>query len=70
MFAAIEHYEDAGRGAAIARNQNDEGRYQHYRGWWAKARAYETDADRALADEAYDRGWKEKRHVPKFTPFR
>lgn len=70
MFAAIEHYEDAGRGAAIARNQNDEGRYQHYRRWYRQARAYETDIDQALADEAYDRGWKEKRNVPSFKPFR
>ena len=60
MFAAIEHYENAGRGAAIAHNQGEKARYNHYRKYWADARFYETEADRKLADEAYDRGWKEK----------
>ncbi len=69
MLNLPETYYEAGQKAAIARNQHDEGRWRHWRAWWAQARALESEAGRRVADEEYDRGWKDHRHIVRPEPF-
>lgn len=65
MLNSKELYLEAGRRAAIARNQNDEGRYAFERDWFNRAHALEKDENKAVARQAFDDGFKEKRNVPK-----
>ena len=70
MLNTSETYKEAGRRAAIARNQRDEGRYQFERDWFNRARNMETASDQDTARAAYESGFSEARNLPAPCRFR
>jgi hypothetical protein len=52
-------YWQAGFSAGQASKNHDAGTARHQREWFSRARMLEKDADRAVADEAYKRGYSE-----------
>ncbi len=70
MVNSPEAYYEAGKKAAIARNHNDEYGFRDWRSWHARARALESDENRRIANEEYERGWNDHRHIVRFEPFK
>jgi len=53
MLNPIEAYAEAGRKAAQARNERDEGRASSWADWFHRARRLETVEDRETANRSY-----------------
>jgi hypothetical protein len=71
MLNPIEEYRRAGRAAAIAKNQGDEARANHWAQWARKAYWLESAGDdRDAAQTAFDDAYRESRKVPKPSLFR
>lgn len=63
MLNDISAYEEAGRKAAEARNQRDEGRAAHWADWFHRARNLETGEDFRKANEAYRDAYTKARRI-------
>ena len=64
MLNHPENYSEAGRKAAEARNQRDEGRAQHWREYFSKMQGSEADqADRTEARRLYDAAYTAARTI-------
>lgn len=61
MINPIETYAHAGKSAAIARNQRDEARANHWAHWARKAYWLEQGDDRKAAQAAFDSAYRETR---------
>ena len=58
-------YYDTAAKAALARRHRDESTYRFHRDWFHQARMLETAEDRAAADAAWERGYKDNTPVRK-----
>ena len=56
-------YIEAGHKAALARNVGDEATATHWRGYFIKCLATETESDRAVASDLYKRAYETERTV-------
>jgi hypothetical protein len=60
MFNSIKVYRDAGRKAGRASKNRDASLVSHWRYWMTRALALETEADRKIAQQAYNEAYAEE----------
>lgn len=60
MLNSIEVYRDAGRKAGRASKNRDAGLVSHWKSWLTRALALETEADRKIAQQAYNEAYAEE----------
>ena len=63
MLNTPDFYSDLGAKVAVARNQHDEARAQFHAEHFRKAKALESDADKATAYKLYNEAYTEARVV-------
>lgn len=64
MLNSVENYERAGEQAAVARNQRDESRAEHWQTFFKRMRANESEADKGIASEKFEAAYKRHRQLP------